>query len=53
MNGGLEPGYELAAEHAAEHFDRQEEAAGGTDLSSMVRRHPASSHNAVSMLVKL
>ena len=53
MKGGLEPGDELAAEHTAENRDGQEEAAGRADPSGVVRRHPASSQNTVSMRVKL
>src|SRR6266702_540950 len=53
MKGGLEPGDELAAEHAAEHLDREEEAAGRTDPSGVVRRQPSSSQDTVSMRVKV
>ena len=53
MKGGREPGDELAAEHAAEHLDRKEEAAGRTDPSGVVRREPASSQDTVSMRMKL
>ena len=38
VKGGLEPGDELAAEHAAEHLDREEEAVAGSDPSSVVGR---------------
>jgi hypothetical protein len=43
VKGGLEPGDELAAEHPAEHLDREEEAARRADPSSVVRRQPAGS----------
>src|SRR6266700_3445388 len=53
MKGGLEPGDELAAEHAAEHLNRKEEAAGRADPSGVIRREPSSSQDTVSMRVKL
>ena len=53
LKGGPEPGDELASEHAAEHLDRQKEAAGRTDPSRVVRRQPAGSQHTVSMRVKL
>jgi hypothetical protein len=49
MKCGLEPGDELAAEHAAEHLDREEEAAGRADPSGVVRREPVGSQNTVTM----
>lgn len=53
MKGVLEPGDELAAEHAAEHLDRKKEAARRTDPSGVVRREPAGSQDTVSVRMKL
>ena len=53
MKGALEPGDELASEHAAEYLNGQKEAAGRADPSGVVRREPACSQNTVSMRVKL
>ena len=49
MEGALESGDELAAEHAAEHFDGEKEGAAGGDPAGVVGSKAASSGNAVDM----
>ncbi len=52
MKGGLEPGNELAAEHAAKHLDGEEEAARRVDPAAVVRRHTACGQHTMNMRVK-
>src|SRR6201984_1178467 len=53
LKGGLEPGNELAAEHAAKHLDGEEKAAGRADPSGAVRRHTACGQHTINMRVNL
>ena len=49
MEGVLESGDELAAEHAAEHFDGEKEGAAGGDPAGVVRSEAAGGEHAVDM----
>jgi len=49
MEGALESGDELAAEHAAEHLDGEKEGAAGGDPAGVVRSEAAGGEHAVDM----
>ena len=52
LEGGTEPGQELAPEHAAEDADRQEEVVTAGDPTALVGRQPAAGDDAMDVRVQ-